>query len=305
MEEQNLFKKIKSKYIYEIINSYIKSLNFIYQLIAHSKSEQKRFDINLFNYKNLYYSKRIDLSKWNDDKDFLNELKIIFRCEDEAINYFLINKPNIYENSLILRFESPLCDSFLKNDLIKYFDIFIPILYMRENNSLELYKNKLKEFNESNSKYYSLYLQFGNPYDIKTINSFHLKFNQITKLKIDLFNFRFHYNPLFSINDIKYNLIYLSLTNIEINYRYGLYPPESKQEIDASILQIINELSSLKYLNLSGFYFDKIFVLTLSHLKKLSIKNCKNIKFERNVFSELDTLELKFYSNFQSNSLLN
>ena len=50
MEEQHLFQKIKSKYILEIINSYIKSFNFIYKLIAHSKSEQKRLKVNLFDY---------------------------------------------------------------------------------------------------------------------------------------------------------------------------------------------------------------------------------------------------------------
>ena len=176
---------------------------------------------------------------------------------------------------------------------------------MRENNLLELYKKKLKELNESNGKYSSLYLQIGNPYDKFTIDSFHFKFNQISNLKIDLFNFRFHYNPLFFINDIRYNLIYLSLTNIEVPYRYGLYPPESDKVINASVLKIINELISLKYLKLCGFNFIESFVLKLSHLKKISIENCENIIFENNIFSELNTLELKSYSNIKSNSLLN
>ena len=311
MEEQNLFEKIKSKYVLEIINTYIKSFNFIYQLIAHSKSQQKRLKINLLDYQKLYHYKSKDLSKFSDDKNFLNLLKSIFLCEDEAalkrfvIYYYQINKPNIYENSFIMRFELPLCEVILKNDLAQYFDIFIPILEMRENNSLILYQNKFNELNKSNAKYSSLYLQLGNPFDKITINALNIKFNQITKLKIDLFNFRFHYNPLFSFNVIKNNLIYLSLTNIEINYRYGLYPPDSKSDINESVLEIINELISLKYLKLSGIKFKKSFVLKLSHLKTISINKCNNIIFEKNIFSELNTLELKFNSNIVSKSLLN
>ena len=312
MEKQNLFNKISSIYVIRNINSYIPSLNFVYKLIAHCKSEQERLSIKLSNYQKLYYYKTIDLSKYSDDKDILNSLRKKISLENEetfkriAISYFLINKPNIYDNSLTLRLESPFCDIFLKNGLtVQYFDIFIPILEMREKDLLELYKTKIKELNKSNAKYYSLYLQFGNPYDKSTIDSFHFKFNQITKLQIDLFNFRFHYNPLFAINDIKYYLIYLSLNNIEIPYRYGLYPPQDEDEINTSVLQIINELISLKYLKLSGFNFNEDFVLSLSHLKKLSIIKCKNIILENNIFLELNTLELKCYSNITPKSLLN
>lgn len=311
MEGQNLLKKINGIYVLKIINSYTHSFNFIYKLIIHCKSEQERLKINLFDYQRLYHYKTIDLSKSDDDKDTLNLLMKKFWPEDEelfkemSIKYFLVNKPNIYENSLILRLESPFSDIFLKRDLlVRYFDIFIPVLEMREKNLLQIYKNKLEELNKSNLKYYSLYLQLGNSYDKFIIDSFHLKFNQITKLRIDLFNFRFHYNPLFSINDIRYNLIYLSLNNKEINYRYGLYPPGDNDEINASYLQIINEFISLKYLMLDGFNFNENFVLSLSHLQKLSIKNCKNIIFEKNIFLELNSFELKFYSFIRPKSLL-
>ena len=312
MEEQNLLLKIGSEYVLGNINSYIPSDLFIYKLIVHCKSLQKKLKIKLCNYQALFYSKRIDLNKVNDNKDILNLLRNKFRIEDEelfkqrAIDYFQLIKPNIYDYSLTLRLESPFSDIFLKNDIVvQYSDIFIPILEMRENDLLELYKNKIKELNKSNSKYCSLYLQFGNPYDKSTINSFHLKFNQIAKLQIDLFNFRFHYNPLFSMNDLRNNLIYLSLNNIEIPYRYGLYPPEDVNEINKSVLQVINELTSLKYLKLSGFNFNKDFVLSLSHLKKLSIQKCQNLILENDIFLELNTLELKFYSNIMPKSLLN
>ena len=312
MEEQNLFKKICSTYIYNIINSYIKpSSNFIYNLIAHSKSEQKRLKINLFNYQELYYSKRIDLTKFSDDKDFPNLIKNIFNREDEEltkkliINYFQENKPNIYENSLIIRLEIPFCDELLKtNNLIEqYFDITIPILEIRENNSLELYRNKFAELNKSNSKYTSIYLQLGNSFDINTLKLLKIKFNQITKLKIEFFNFRFHYDPFLSINDLRNSLVYLSLNNKEVNYRYGLYPPNSETEKNYSIFQKINELTSLKYLKLSELDCGD-FVLKLSHLKKILLKNVKNIIFDVNTFSELKTLVLDMCYDISSKSLI-
>ena len=57
-----------------------------------------------------------------------------------------------------MRFELPFCEVILKNDLAQYFDIFIPVLEIRENNSLILYQNKFNELNKSNAKYSSLYL---------------------------------------------------------------------------------------------------------------------------------------------------
>lgn len=266
--------------------------------------------MNLFNFQELYYSQRIDLSKFSDDKDFLNLLKNIFSREDEEltkkliINYFEENKPNIYENSLIIRFEMPFCEDILKTNLIEqYFDFFIPILEIRENNLLELYKNKFNELNKSNSKYTSIYIQLGNPFDTSTLKRFNIKFNQITKLRIELFNFRFHYDPFLSINDLRNSLVYLSINNKEVKYRYGLYPPDSEAKINNSIFEKINELTSLKYLKLSDLDCGE-FVLKLPHLKKLSLKNCESIIFDKNTFSELNILVLDMCSNINSKSLL-
>ena len=135
MDEQNLLIKINSKYICEIINSYINSFNFIYQLIVHCKSAQKRFNVNLSNYKELFYYKKLNLSKFSGDTYFLNLLKKIFRREDEeslkrfVTSYFLKNKPNIYENSFILRLELPLSDVILKSDSIQYL-LFLFLYYI-------------------------------------------------------------------------------------------------------------------------------------------------------------------------------
>ena len=97
MEKQNLFNKISTIYVIRNINSYISSLNFVYKLIAHCKSEQERLSIKLSNYQKLYYYKTIDLSKYSDDKDILNSLRKKISLENEetfkriAISYFLIN----------------------------------------------------------------------------------------------------------------------------------------------------------------------------------------------------------------------
>ena len=44
--------KIKSKYIYELIFSYINDENFKYKIIKYSKKFQSKFSINITDYKN-------------------------------------------------------------------------------------------------------------------------------------------------------------------------------------------------------------------------------------------------------------
>ena len=47
---------IKSKYIYDIIFSYINDENFKYKLFKYSKENQSKISINLTDYKNIYYN---------------------------------------------------------------------------------------------------------------------------------------------------------------------------------------------------------------------------------------------------------
>jgi hypothetical protein len=130
-------------------------------------------------------------------------------------------------------------------------------------------------------------LQLGSHVDIRLLKGLNIKFNQITKLQIEFIHFQFNFVQLFS-NDLKNNLVYLSLIN-----NCGFYYSNSEESYVSSVLETINELTSLKYLKLSRFSPNKSFVLKLSHLKKISLEKCRNISFDQDIFLELNTFEIK------------
>ena len=77
MEKEKLIDKIKANFILNGIFDYIQDTNFKLKLFIHSKSNQKKLDLELVIYKDLYLNKiGFDLdyylySKYN--KEFLNK----------------------------------------------------------------------------------------------------------------------------------------------------------------------------------------------------------------------------------------
>lgn len=71
-ENNSLLKKIKSKCTTHEITSYIKDNSLLLKLIKYSKSIQEKLNINILNYKESFYSKRINydylLSDFNPEK---------------------------------------------------------------------------------------------------------------------------------------------------------------------------------------------------------------------------------------------
>ena len=61
MEKESILEKIKSKYILENIFDYVKDENFKFKLFVYSKKLQKKFDLKLLDYKNIYLKNRINL----------------------------------------------------------------------------------------------------------------------------------------------------------------------------------------------------------------------------------------------------
>ena len=59
MEDKSFLGKIDSKYILKVITSYIKDENFVLKLIRNSNHFQKLFDLELTNYQEKYFEKRI------------------------------------------------------------------------------------------------------------------------------------------------------------------------------------------------------------------------------------------------------
>ena len=110
--EEKLFRKIKSKYIFPLIFSYIQDENYIYKTFKYSKFYQNKLNLN---YNNIKEKIRI-FDKYlldDDDNNFKNDLKIFKlynkKIESYIINYFR-NHPNkkiegfnIYEFSLDIK----------------------------------------------------------------------------------------------------------------------------------------------------------------------------------------------------------
>ena len=97
-------------------------------------------------------------------------------------------------------------------------------------------------------------------------------------------NYNNFFNYLFSINDIIQNLVYLKL---EL--------PKGSKEIEISSIEKINEFKSLKHLKLYNIKISSQnpFELKLTTLETLTLEDCKNINFKKNIFLHLKTLKLK------------
>ena len=117
-KENCLLDKISSKYLIKTITSYIKGINFIYKFLINSKGLQRKFNINLIDYKERYLEKRLkyeDFLKnikkdyYNEDKTFLNNKlqKVLLQYQiDEktfkkfASNYFIKYYKNIKKTNI-------------------------------------------------------------------------------------------------------------------------------------------------------------------------------------------------------------
>ena len=111
------------------------------------------------------------------------------------------------------------------------------------------------------------------------MNEFKINFNKVKRLTLTLENedldfshienidYQYFFKEFFSINDISSNLIYLKINLEEIN----------TEKINPEIFEGINRFNALKYLFLNSFPFNENFIIKLTTLRILSIKNCENI----------------------------
>ena len=84
MDKESLLNKLSSKYIINIIQSYIDDENFLYKLITYSKFWQKRLDIQSIDYQNRFYINIMEFYK-NIYYDSKNKTKENF--EQFLLNY--------------------------------------------------------------------------------------------------------------------------------------------------------------------------------------------------------------------------
>ena len=201
--EEEILKRISSKYILRLIPEYIKDENFMLKFFSYSKYFQKKLGIELSDYINKHierfeklglkaenflifqnyftkdYDKNILSTKLNNE---LNKYGIdVKHFQNYSNNYFTIYE-NIYkknnlkynlieynENSeKIININSPLFDPISKtNSFNLFFTIEIPLSTIKEFKLKNDYKFIFQKMNELNINYSSLALFF---LDSKNIN---------------------------------------------------------------------------------------------------------------------------------------
>ena len=305
MDKESLFDKIKSKYIFQNLLSYINDKEIFLKLFIYSKSLQEKTNIILFDYQEEYFNKRI---KWEDflyfKRDFysdysfhkdglknnLRKKMMEFNINDNIIQKLVIkyftkdtnkNQKDQYidDNLQNIDFYSPFFDFLSKLEIFDLiFTIHISIKMIKKYNLSKYYISKFNELNKLNIKYSSLSLFFEGSDIANYLQEFKINFSQIKKLDIFQNNIGSSnddiYKKLFPLISTANNLVYLSLS---------LCGFHAKGEIGPHILEFINNFKSLEYLNIKGFKFYKNFILKVNTLKTLKVSYCKKILFSKDL----------------------
>ena len=297
------------------LNRYhIQDNNLKLKLFFHSKSFQEILNIKYIDYKEEYFKKiRLNLNKYllYDDKE--NDKEALNNNLQRFLNKKKLNKDNIinlvydiYSNKKVEGLEEEDVGTFNVNYgyLIDIFSPFfnvmskteffekrycIPIIedFIEKNKLNNDYKNIFEKLNKSNIKYASILLKFNDNNKINYLKDFNIDFNRIKRLVLiqnDIINKndKFLLDTLFSFKNIENNMVYLK---IDLKWFY-------KERTNSDSFENVNNFKSLKYLYISSFDFDKIFVLKLANLKLLSIEKCRNICLSEDCYSNIKKLRL-------------
>ena len=306
MENQSLLMKINSKYIIEVISSYINGEDFILKLIKRSKSLQKKLDIGLIDYRFKYLEKRENIEDCLYDFDLIEDLlsnsfykdKYDQRSIMEVILFHLKKKSKQKANSEVfddknfidLEFSNRLFNLIVE---LKIFDNILNINVNLEDLQSEITSN-FEKMNKLNTKYPSLFFEFKDMNKINNIKDFKIEFNQIKRL-----SFYESYNDNEYNNDI-IDTYFNTITSFDIlnNLVYFSLLFSEKRKISKDIFQKINEFKSLNNLGLEEIEVSDSFLLKLSNLKQLALLSCKNINLidntnnDNNILTKLKKLSI-------------
>ena len=328
MKQKRVLEKINSKYVIKIILNYINDKNFQYKLFNYSKFFQKILGFDILDYQEKFLEKfGLNLkdylcNNYNTENFDKNELKNnlendlsksgvdINIIKKICINYFKkflsINKEknNIDDkeeeknklSKLYIDIYSPFFDLISKSEIFEQFIILISTYEIEKFNLKNDYQNVFSIMNELNINYSSIEFIFKDINDINYLKEFKINFGQIKKLiikqkqRINLKNYNYFFNNLFSLNKIGSNLSYLNINifNEDLLHKSNSmienYDKEvfNEDEIESKLFENLNNFKSLEILKLSGFNFKNNFTLNLFNLKKLSLYRCKNIIIDHN-----------------------
>ena len=332
-----MLKKIKSKFIFSNIFEFIQrdSEKFKLKLVNHNKTLQKILEIDLIDYqkffleqKSIFYDEYplINFDVNNFNKNFLykkvdddlkkynlkiNDVKNIFEKYNKK--YFKKEKNNkifiLYDDIKIYDIYSPFIDIIIpfKNDIF----INLPLNHIKKYNLI----NDYKTFFEKNINYISLLnISVDEVEQIKllkelNINSFLIKcifiefkkeknINENEENNVNLDKKNNDNNNLLSqlfeflIKQKNLNSLSLNLNKFECDYK-----------INNNIFAPLNNLQSLKYLNLININLSDKFIIKLEQLEILKLYDCNNIYLDNNVstknikYLNLNNLNENIYSN--------
>ena len=318
-DNDGIFLRIKSKYILSNIISFINKF-LLYKLIAHSKSIQSKLNITLDNYKllsfiknsnfslnKLFYSEseyncdynqtlNHSLERYNITKSLLEEYITLYY--EEKKNEIKIGKN--YEYYIFpdkIDINSPFFDFLITKEYFSEFFLIVINIDLLKKKDL---KNKyISAINKLNGKNYSLFFTYETYEDLDYFKELQFNLKNIKKLKleknIDIIGkydkknsskenyYDILFKELFTFNELFDNLLYLYI-NLK-NYSH-------KITINSSFFKDFNNFKSLTELTLLYFSFDSKFVLDLANLKKLSLFNCYNITFSKDLCLNLKSLSV-------------
>jgi len=301
---------IISKYIIDKIFSFINEPNYIYKLINYSKRFQKKLNINLLNYKEIYFNERVNYDEYIYYEarfhDYVNSKELLtekykkdildYQINEKNIKIFILNYYKNYiknKNNCLYKFSkniilgSPFLEVLSKSDIFgQLFNIVYHTgHYIKEEEELKNI-SKFKELNKYNSQYSSIIFDYFCENNINLIKDLDINYKQLKKLiiKYDVSlndNCKILMNNLFSC-DILNNLVYFELN-------LGCFP---STRLEPKTFENINNFKSLEYLILNEVKFEPHFEFKLNNLKYLKIKNSSNIIFLNNNFFKLEYLKL-------------
>ena len=300
MEKESILEKIISKYTLQNIFDYVKEENFKFKLFVYSKKLQKKLDLKLFDYQNIYLKNRINLfdflSDYNkkeegypknyDKKGLTNKFSSTLnklKLKEENITDYIINFFKNYEkkenDEIYIDFYSPFFDLLSKEEYFwKKFIIPISSQFINKNDLKNDYKSFFNKINKLNINYSLLFLYI-NENNINYLKELGINFNQIKKFiasptdssEIIMVDNKKDFNDflkiLFSFDNIN-NLNYLKI-----------HISGNQHRIKLNIIESLNNFKCLEYLYLAGIDLESTFIINLPNLKKLGISGCDKITF--------------------------
>lgn len=285
MNRKGDLSSISSPYILNCILKYVQyeDENFYLKLFKYSKDFQKKLGISLYDYKNkniknsgvflvqkylsYKYYEKYHFRKLNSNilkKTFQDDSLKSKLNEDDIIKYLIDYYNKLIERKItpkkeesLIDVHSPLFEPFSKE---KFFEeIFsIPI----KSNDNEAYANA---FSKLNSDYPKLDLYYKNANDIDNLRNFKIDFNLLKRLNLQpegdaVTNNYSILNSLFSLPNIKDNLIYLEIkgTIKEDEKPHFHFHGQQNDEEDSELKESLNDFTSLEVLKLTSFIFIMI-----------------------------------------------